>query len=478
MKKKLVLLFILSFWLSSCFIWEEVFVNSNEEEEKMVKIQDIQYISSWDSKKEKEINYHIDYPIFPNFILNNNIHFYFNSLVRAKKEELKLLDDNSWFIPEIHASFTEYEWAWIKSIVYEIFEYYWLEWEKEIIKIFYLNKDWKEIKNNDIFILNDESKTEIKDFLFRKLKDLLEDETVIYKGLDKYLEDMDFYIDWDKIIFLFEEDLFDWQILWLSFIKEDLLNFKKYINKDLWIFPEEIKRPEIEKLWKELENLDDYIIFEEIWAKNYKEEFPAWKKYIALTFDDWPSKANTVSLLNILEKHNAKATFFVLGKNASYFPDIIKQIDKAWHEIWSHSWNHPQLTRLTETSIKEQIENTDNIIYETIWKTPRLLRPPYWDTNELVNQIADRTILLWNVDSLDWKNKNVEKNIENIMKDVKEWSIILMHDIHKTTIETMDELISLLKDDWYEFLTVSQLLDHYQKWIYYWKTCSSWLNCN
>jgi peptidoglycan/xylan/chitin deacetylase (PgdA/CDA1 family) len=216
------------------------------------------------------------------------------------------------------------------------------------------------------------------------------------------------------------------------------------------------------------------VILEEIWEK---KELSENKKYIALTFDDWPSKVNTPVLLDILEKNDVKVTFFVLWKNANNFSEIIKQIDEAGHEIWSHSWNHPKLTNLTEEQIKEQVEDTDEVIYNTIWKTPKFFRPPYWEHNKITDEIIDRTILLWNVDSLDWKTKNAKKNIEIVEKNTKKWSIILMHDIHKTTIDSVDWIVKALKNKWFEFVTVSELLNYYQEEDYSHKTCYSGFNC-
>jgi peptidoglycan/xylan/chitin deacetylase (PgdA/CDA1 family) len=85
--------------------------------------------------------------------------------------------------------------------------------------------------------------------------------------------------------------------------------------------------------------------------------------------------------------------------------------------------------------------------------------------------------LIWNVDSLDWKTKNVAKNIENVKQDTKEGSIILMHDIHKTTVDSVDEIIKILKSEGFEFVTVSELLAHYQTSDYSHKVCYSGFNC-
>jgi peptidoglycan/xylan/chitin deacetylase (PgdA/CDA1 family) len=166
-----------------------------------------------------------------------------------------------------------------------------------------------------------------------------------------------------------------------------------------------------------------------------------------------------------------------VGKNANSFPEIIKQIDEARHEIWSHSWDHPKLTNLNEEQIKKQVKDTDDVIYNTIWKTPKLFRPPYWEHNKITDKIVDRTVLLWSVDSLDWKTRNVKKNIEIIEKNTKEWGIVLMHDIHKTSVDSVDWVIKALKNKWFEFVTVSELLEYYQEGDYSHKICYSGFNC-
>jgi peptidoglycan/xylan/chitin deacetylase (PgdA/CDA1 family) len=302
---------------------------------------------------------------------------------------------------------------------------------------------------------------------WRKLKDLLYDKISnsnsllsngeLKSGIDKFFDNPKLYIEKNNIFFVFNGDLF-----WKNFdeefqVKVSALELKNLLKKEMkydWV------------------NLDNYIIFEEIWEKKLSK----WK-YIALTFDDWPSSVNTPILLDILRKNNINVTFFVLWKNANNFPEIIKQIDKAWHEIWSHSWDHSKLIDLNEKQLKEQVRNTDELIYNVIWKTPKFFRPPYWEHNKIVDEVIDRTVLLWNVDSLDWKTKNIEKNIEIVEKNTKEWSIILMHDIHKTTVDSIDWVIKALKNKWFKFVTISELLEHYQEGDYSHKICYSGFNC-
>ena len=473
MIRRVLLLVGVLFILTSCL--KDWITQVIKPQQALAEIQDIQQISSWDNSEN--INYHIDYPIFYNTILNNNIHFYFRTLIMQKKEEYFLDKNKNWFNSEIHASFSEYNWLWIKSIFYEIFEYYWLEWETKFTKIFYVNQKWEEVENSDIFNLTDNNKLDFKKYLENRINNfpwITIKQDILDSELDLYINDIKFYIDWDYIYFVFDNPKFLQNFEWTLSLKDDVLSVKKYLNFNLVSFTKEETKSFIDT---------EDLINNEIEKENNKSDIKPKimlsndKKYIALTFDDWPSKWNTLRLLDILKENNVRATFFVLWKNASYFPDVLKKMDEYWNEVGSHSWDHPQLTRLKEDEIKTQIFDTDKVIYNAIWKTPKVFRPPYWAHNDLIDKISDRTILLWNVDSLDWKTKSTKKNIENVQKSVKEWSIILMHDIHKSTVDSIQDLILKLKSEGYEFLTVSELLDHYQKSSYLWKVCTSWFNC-
>ena len=202
------------------------------------------------------------------------------------------------------------------------------------------------------------------------------------------------------------------------------------------------------------------------------------EKMVALTFDDGPSPKTTPGLLEILKKNNVKATFFVLGKNVSAHPEIVQKEIEEWHEVWSHSWDHPALTKLKDAWVKKQIQDTDDALKKAIGKEATLLRPPYWAHNKRTDNIIKKTILMWNVDSMDWKNRNVEKNIETTMKQVKDWSIILYHDIHQPSVDTIDSLIKKLKAEGYNFVTVSELLKMWWHEDLSKKVCSWEFDCH
>jgi peptidoglycan-N-acetylglucosamine deacetylase len=200
-------------------------------------------------------------------------------------------------------------------------------------------------------------------------------------------------------------------------------------------------------------------------------------RYIALTFDDGPSKNTTPKLLDILKKYDVLATFYVLGASVEQFPDILKRISTDGHEIGNHSWDHKDFTKLGTGEILQQIEKTDALIQKTIWIFPKTLRPPYGAYNRQVSDIAKRPIILWNTDSFDWKNRKIDSNIANVLEQSQEASIILLHDIHQSSVDSVETIIIKLTEAGYKFVTVSKLLEIYQTEAVGTKFCSSGYTC-
>jgi len=184
--------------------------------------------------------------------------------------------------------------------------------------------------------------------------------------------------------------------------------------------------------------------------------------YIAFTFDDGPHDTQTPRLLKMLKERGIKATFFCLGECVAQNPGIAKQIVEEGHQIANHSWSHPLLTKLTDAAVQDQIERTQAVIKQTTGVTPVVFRPPYGGFTTRQRAWANATwgckIILWDVDSLDWKHHNPAKTESIIMAESKPGSIILCHDIHKTTIDAMPATLDALLAKGFKFVTVSELL--------------------
>ncbi len=185
-------------------------------------------------------------------------------------------------------------------------------------------------------------------------------------------------------------------------------------------------------------------------------------QYIAMTFDDGPHAANTPRLLDMLKQRKIHATFFVIGQNVVEYPDIMKRIVAEGHEIGSHSWSHPQLSSMSEAGVKDQLQKTHDAIVQTTGITPTLMRPPYGALTARqrawAHSVWGYKIILWDVDPLDWKVRNAEHVKNEILKQTVNGSIILSHDIHKTTIDAMPETLDTLLGKGYKFVTVSELI--------------------
>lgn len=180
------------------------------------------------------------------------------------------------------------------------------------------------------------------------------------------------------------------------------------------------------------------------------------KPIIALTFDDGPSKY-TKQIIDLLKKYNCNATFFVLGNKVKIYKDTIKESISNGNEIGNHSYNHKWLSRLKIEDIKEQINKTQDILKEEVNYTPILLRPTYGSVNKKIRNNTNLEIVLWNVDTLDWKIKSSKKIADRSLSQIKDRSIILMHDTHERTYEALKIMIPKLIDEGYQFVTISEL---------------------
>ena len=186
------------------------------------------------------------------------------------------------------------------------------------------------------------------------------------------------------------------------------------------------------------------------------------KPMIALTFDDGPGPY-TDRLLKCLKKNHAVATFFLVGSSVGNYKSTVKSAYQMGCEIGSHSWSHPLLTRLDQTALAAQIQNTRRAIHNACGHEPTLLRPPYGAYNSTVASAAGMPLILWDVDTLDWKTRNVQSTIQSVMRDARDGSIVLMHDIHLPTVEAAERIIPMLRQKGYQLVTVSELAKYKKK---------------
>ena len=200
----------------------------------------------------------------------------------------------------------------------------------------------------------------------------------------------------------------------------------------------------------------------------YKGRINKNKKRASLTFDDGPDNINTPRILDILFDKKVPATFFVIGQQISYHPEIFKRMINEGHEVGNHSWSHPNFIELTASEIKNEIESTEAVIRSYMGKSTSILRPPYGlFTNmdiQIINDLGYK-VILWSVDTLDWSGLTTEEIISIVDRDLTEGAIILQHCFYSTkgtldgTIKALPEIIDKLINEGYEIVPVSMLLE-------------------
>lgn len=184
--------------------------------------------------------------------------------------------------------------------------------------------------------------------------------------------------------------------------------------------------------------------------------------YVALTFDDGPSSAYTPKVLDILRRHGAHGTFFVLGNSARRCPSIVARAAAEGHEIGVHTWSHINMARSSTAKIDSEVSRTVDAIRSITGKTPAVMRPPYGATNAFIvnhmyNNYGMRSIM-WDVDTRDWQRPGVSTVVSRAVNGAKPGSIILVHDIHASTLASIEGIVTGLQARGFKLVTVSELL--------------------
>ncbi len=175
---------------------------------------------------------------------------------------------------------------------------------------------------------------------------------------------------------------------------------------------------------------------------------------VAITYDDGPGK-HTDRILSVLEKYNARATFFVVGQNVSGYKETLNRAISLGCEIGNHTWSHVNLT----STIGSQLSSTNEAIYNATGVYPKIYRPPYGSYNSYVLNSISMPAIMWSVDTLDWKTRSASSTLASVQRDTRDGGIILMHDIHSPTADAAESVVKWLLMQGYQLVTVSELLD-------------------
>lgn len=189
------------------------------------------------------------------------------------------------------------------------------------------------------------------------------------------------------------------------------------------------------------------------------ERDPHGKKLVALTFDDGPSAETTPALLDVLTEKDAPATFFMLGNMARSHPEIVQRAARERHEIASHTMYHQNLIRISPEVAQADLNEAKSVFKNILGHGPAFVRPPYGNFNDFIASVATRPLVLWSVDTRDWQSKDPSAIVAAAMSQVHDGAIILMHDIYPTTVAAIPTLVDALRQEGYEFVTVSEMAE-------------------
>ncbi len=184
-------------------------------------------------------------------------------------------------------------------------------------------------------------------------------------------------------------------------------------------------------------------------------------KVLAISFDAAWGGDQTMKLLDILDEYGVKTTFFLVGIWVERFPELVKEIVARGHEIGNHSTSHPQMSKISDDKIRDELRVTSDRIEQLTGVRPTLFRPPYGDYNDrvvTVSRAEGYECVQWNVDSLDWKNRGVEDLIRNATKNNKPGDIVLFHNDSQYIVQALPTILKTYQDAGFTVIPVSEIL--------------------
>lgn len=189
------------------------------------------------------------------------------------------------------------------------------------------------------------------------------------------------------------------------------------------------------------------------------------EKICALTFDDGPDPVLTPLVLDTLRKHGIKATFFLLGKNAAKYPDIVKRIALDGHDIGNHTMTHAELSQQSEHKTLKEIRLTQNILQGITGQAPNMIRPPKGKFSKEQEDIVREHfgfprdyVITWDICTYDWEGLSQKQLVDLVREETRPGSILLFHDVHHCISHSLEAVILELQNEGYSFLPVSELL--------------------
>ncbi len=189
---------------------------------------------------------------------------------------------------------------------------------------------------------------------------------------------------------------------------------------------------------------------------NEKEDLDTLK--IALTFDDGPHPYYTEQLLDGLKERGAKASFFVMGKQAEAYPELVLRMHEEGHLVGNHTYSHIQLGKNNRETFKEELVKTNELLTGITGEEPQYVRPPYGSWDKSFETELMMIPVLWTIDPMDWCSSDVNGIVSKVTKKAQENAVILMHDEYKSTVTAALEIVDILQKQGYEFVTIDEIM--------------------
>ncbi len=193
--------------------------------------------------------------------------------------------------------------------------------------------------------------------------------------------------------------------------------------------------------------------------KNKEVKIDTSRPVVALTFDDGPKNGTTEKILDVLEKYDARATFFVVGQMVEKAPELVKREYDLGCQVGNHSYSHPILTNLSIEDAGTEVKKTSNIVFDITGDYTRIGRPPYGALNHEIKAISGFEWFNWSIDTFDWKTRNADSTYKNIMDNVGDGDVILMHDLYMPTVQAVERIVPELAEKGFQFVTMKELIE-------------------
>ncbi len=395
---------------------------------------------------KKNYNIQINYPYLRNNTINKKIK---NTIEEDKKLFLKEVKKSNEYENEFNVNYSYTSLNDLYSI--HIRSYYSIGNEKDVRNdyiLYYDKKTNEEVKSKDVIVNNkfyEVIRNETYDYLMNnKDRFKIKDYSDISKRIAAIKDNYDLIsFDKDSLQLVLEPNSFNDYAYDIN-INVDYYKVSQYLNSN-YINVSASMEVNTNLVNRNYERIRDSKDFEN-------------KKLLAITFDDGPAYAKTEKLITELDKRNARVSFFMLGELAYKQKDLVKKVYNYGHTIGSHTYNHKNLKKLNDDELSFEVNYTNEILSGIIGEDIRFIRPPYGAYNEDILKKTDMAFILWSVDTLDWKYRNATKVRDYIVEHANDGDIILLHDIHATSVEGVIMAIDILKEQGFEFVSLDEML--------------------